>query len=109
MSERKSRKQKRLRRDAAARRSQRAQSLVDHVGQTMQVCFFPCRDDAVGLPANTELDRTFGHARRTLAPRRRDGNARTAGFALAAPAPWQELEGRDTRRFSTVSQQPCKR
>src|ERR1700690_1420637 len=59
----------------------------------MQACFFRCRDDAVGLPANTELDRTFGHARRTLAPRRRDGNARRSDLLLFLKPPGQEREG----------------
>src|SRR6188768_2791910 len=40
----------------------------------MQVCLFRCRDDAVGLPPNTELDRTFGHARAKVAPWGGDGN-----------------------------------
>jgi hypothetical protein len=65
--QRQGREQQRLWRHLSTGSCELAQARVDDVRQTMQIGFVRSRYDAVGLPPNTELDRTFGHARAKLA------------------------------------------
>src|SRR6187402_2353791 len=64
----------------------------------MQISFFRSRNDAVGLSANTELDRTFGHARPTLASSARHGNEQ---LRLSRRPAREPNHPEATRKFST--------